>query len=153
MVYPHGKITRFSLSSCGFVLWSEYKIVMKRMAELEAKLQTMNKPACMPPEKEEMLNAAISRADALEHELMATKKVYVFPCFAFINFLLYIILHLWSFLSGKYNSILQALEDSLAQQAELSAYVEKKKKKKKLVCFQIHESSAQFLWMLDWKYL
>ncbi|GAU31223.1 hypothetical protein TSUD_210800, partial [Trifolium subterraneum] len=77
----------------------EFMTVMKRMAELEAKMGNMNAPTtCMPPEKEEMLNAAISRADALEQELMATKK---------------------------------ALEDSLAKQDELSAYIEKKKNKKK----------------------
>ncbi|XP_057445370.1 phosphatidylinositol/phosphatidylcholine transfer protein SFH12-like [Lotus japonicus] len=77
----------------------EFMTVMKRMAELEEKMGNMNYNTCMPPEKEEMLNAAISRADALEQELMSTKK---------------------------------ALEDSLAKQEELSAYIEKKKKKKKL---------------------
>ena len=76
----------------------EFMTVMKRMAELEDKMGNLNYTSCMPPEKEEMLNAAISRADALEQELMATKK---------------------------------ALEDSLAKQAELSEYIEKKKKKKK----------------------
>lgn len=54
----------------------EFMTVMKRMAELEEKMGNMNhQNPCMPPEKEEMLNAAISRADALEQELMATKKV------------------------------------------------------------------------------
>ncbi|XP_027347958.1 phosphatidylinositol/phosphatidylcholine transfer protein SFH12 [Abrus precatorius] len=80
----------------------EFMTVMKRMAELEEKMINMNtQNPCMPPEKEEMLNAAITRADALEQELLATKK---------------------------------ALEDSLSKQDELSAYIEKKKKKKKLVC-------------------
>ncbi|KAG4952103.1 hypothetical protein JHK85_045970 [Glycine max] len=78
----------------------EFMTVMKRMAELEDRMVNMNnQTTCMPPEKEEMLNAAISRADALEQELLATKK---------------------------------ALEDSLSKQEELSAYIEKKKKKKKL---------------------
>ncbi|CAK8562208.1 unnamed protein product [Lathyrus sativus] len=77
----------------------EFMTVMKRMAELESKLGNMNQNTSMPPEKAEMLDAAISRADALEQELMATKK---------------------------------ALEDSLSKQEELSAYIEKKKKKKKL---------------------
>lgn len=54
----------------------EFMTVMKRMAELEEKMTNMNNfTICMPPEKEEMLNAAITRADALEQELMATKKV------------------------------------------------------------------------------
>ncbi|XP_028807228.1 phosphatidylinositol/phosphatidylcholine transfer protein SFH12-like [Neltuma alba] len=75
----------------------EFMTVLKRMAELEEKMVTMNIPAYMPPEKEEMLIAAMNRADVLEKELMATKK---------------------------------ALEDSLAQQEELLAYIDKKKKKK-----------------------
>ncbi|KAK7360077.1 hypothetical protein VNO77_02051 [Canavalia gladiata] len=53
----------------------EFMTVMKRMAELEEKMINMNSQSiCMPPEKEEMLNAAITRADALEQELLATKK-------------------------------------------------------------------------------
>ncbi|KAF7809698.1 phosphatidylinositol/phosphatidylcholine transfer protein SFH12 [Senna tora] len=75
----------------------EFMTVLKRMTELEEKMVTMNIPAYMPPEKEEMLIAALNRADVLEKELMATKK---------------------------------ALEDSLAQQEELLAYIDKKKKKK-----------------------
>lgn len=55
---------------------AEFTTVMKRMAELEEKMTTMNhQPATMPPEKEEMLNATISRADVLEKQLMDTKKV------------------------------------------------------------------------------
>ncbi|KAG5221718.1 phosphatidylinositol/phosphatidylcholine transfer protein [Salix suchowensis] len=80
---------------------ADYMTVLKRMAELEDKVSVLSaKPVSMPPEKEEMLNAAISRVDALEQELMATKK---------------------------------ALENSLAQQAELVAYLDKKKKKKKML--------------------
>lgn len=49
---------------------------MKRMAELEEKMVTLNKqPAAMPPEKEKMLNATMTRADDLEQQLLATKKV------------------------------------------------------------------------------
>ncbi|KAB5547598.1 hypothetical protein DKX38_011004 [Salix brachista] len=82
---------------------ADYMTVLKRMAELEDKVSVLSaKPVSMPPEKEEMLNAAISRVDALEQELMATKK---------------------------------ALENSLAQQAELVAYLDKKKKKKKKMFF------------------
>ncbi|XP_004512075.1 phosphatidylinositol/phosphatidylcholine transfer protein SFH12-like [Cicer arietinum] len=81
----------------------EFMTVMKRMAELEEKMTSINdQPPTMPPEKEEMLNATISRADLLEKELMATKK---------------------------------ALEDSLAKQEEISAYVEEKKQKKSRICF------------------
>ncbi|XP_043711983.1 phosphatidylinositol/phosphatidylcholine transfer protein SFH12-like isoform X2 [Telopea speciosissima] len=53
---------------------AEYMTVMKRMAELEEKVTVLSMPAAMPAEKEEMLNAAVSRVDALEQELMATKK-------------------------------------------------------------------------------
>ena len=67
----------------------EYMSVMKRMAELEEKLSVLSmKPAGMPAEKEQLLNAAISRVDALEQELMATKKVLAvgfqeIPCYAY----------------------------------------------------------------------
>ncbi|XP_042495960.1 phosphatidylinositol/phosphatidylcholine transfer protein SFH12-like isoform X2 [Macadamia integrifolia] len=54
---------------------ADYMTAMKRMAELEEKVNVLSmKPAAMPAEKEEMLNAAVSRVDALEQELMATKK-------------------------------------------------------------------------------
>ncbi|XP_024931989.2 phosphatidylinositol/phosphatidylcholine transfer protein SFH12 isoform X2 [Ziziphus jujuba] len=54
---------------------ADYKAVIKRMAELEESLNVMNKkPVTMPAEKEEMLNAALSRVDMLEQELAAAKK-------------------------------------------------------------------------------
>lgn len=54
---------------------AEYFSMMRRMSELEEKVIVLsNKPAVMPPEKEEMLNAALSRVDALEQQLSATKK-------------------------------------------------------------------------------
>lgn len=55
---------------------TDYMSMMKRMAELEKKVIVLsNKPAVMPPEKEELLNAALSRVDALEQQLSSTKKV------------------------------------------------------------------------------
>lgn len=55
---------------------AEFMSVMRRMAELEEKVIVLTaEPAAMPVEKEEMLNAAVSRVDILEQELMATKKV------------------------------------------------------------------------------
>jgi hypothetical protein len=49
--------------------------VMKRLGELEDKVDTLQaKPSEMPCEKEELLNAAVCRVDALEAELIATKK-------------------------------------------------------------------------------
>lgn len=50
--------------------------VLKRLGELEEKVDTLKaKPSEMPYEKEELLNAAVCRVDALEAELIATKKV------------------------------------------------------------------------------
>ncbi|CAO2204593.1 unnamed protein product [Urochloa humidicola] len=47
----------------------------KRLAELEEKIiALLTKPATMPADKEEMLQAAASRISALEEELAATKK-------------------------------------------------------------------------------
>nr|XP_043630960.1 phosphatidylinositol/phosphatidylcholine transfer protein SFH8-like [Erigeron canadensis]XP_043630961.1 phosphatidylinositol/phosphatidylcholine transfer protein SFH8-like [Erigeron canadensis] len=49
--------------------------VLKRLGELEDKVDTLQaKPSEMPYEKEELLNAAVCRVDALEAELIATKK-------------------------------------------------------------------------------
>ncbi|KAL4198881.1 hypothetical protein AMTRI_Chr03g142270 [Amborella trichopoda] len=49
--------------------------VLKRLGELEEKVDTLrDKPSQMPCEKEELLNAAVCRVDALEAELIATKK-------------------------------------------------------------------------------
>ncbi|KAJ0801227.1 putative CRAL-TRIO lipid binding domain, CRAL/TRIO domain, CRAL/TRIO domain superfamily [Helianthus annuus] len=49
--------------------------VLKRLGELENKVDTLKaKPSEMPYEKEELLNAAVCRVDALEAELIATKK-------------------------------------------------------------------------------
>ncbi|XP_065636410.1 phosphatidylinositol/phosphatidylcholine transfer protein SFH3 isoform X2 [Quercus suber] len=54
---------------------TDYMTVIKRMAELEEKVNVLsNKPAVMPAEKEALLNAALSRVDALEQELSSTKK-------------------------------------------------------------------------------
>ncbi|KAK6924417.1 CRAL-TRIO lipid binding domain, partial [Dillenia turbinata] len=78
---------------------AEYLKMMTRMAELEEKVSILSMKPSFSAEKEEMLNAAISKVDTLEQELMSTKK---------------------------------ALEDSLARQEELVAYLDKKKKKKKL---------------------
>lgn len=58
--------------------------VVKRLGELEDKVTTLQeKPSEMPYEKEELLNAAVYRVDALEAELIATKKVYLFFFFFF----------------------------------------------------------------------
>lgn len=48
----------------------------KRLGDLEEKVENLqSKPSEMPSEKEELLNAAVCRVDALEAELIATKKV------------------------------------------------------------------------------
>ncbi|GMY05742.1 phosphatidylinositol/phosphatidylcholine transfer protein SFH8 [Fagus crenata] len=49
--------------------------VLKKLGELEEKVDMLqSKPSAMPYEKEELLNAAVCRVDALEAELIATKK-------------------------------------------------------------------------------
>ncbi|XP_008784937.1 phosphatidylinositol/phosphatidylcholine transfer protein SFH8-like [Phoenix dactylifera] len=49
--------------------------VLKRLCELEEKVDILQaKPSEMPSEKEELLNAAVRRVDALEAELIVTKK-------------------------------------------------------------------------------
>ncbi|GAV84581.1 CRAL_TRIO domain-containing protein/CRAL_TRIO_N domain-containing protein [Cephalotus follicularis] len=49
--------------------------VLKRLVELEGKVEILqSKPFELPSEKEELLNAAVCRVDALEAELIATKK-------------------------------------------------------------------------------
>nr|DAD40791.1 TPA_asm: hypothetical protein HUJ06_015114 [Nelumbo nucifera] len=66
---PHQQLSGPAISS------TEYLSIMKRMAELEEKVNVLStKPETMPPEKEEKLNAALSRIEALEQELMSTKK-------------------------------------------------------------------------------
>ncbi|XP_076922903.1 phosphatidylinositol/phosphatidylcholine transfer protein SFH3-like [Bidens hawaiensis] len=55
---------------------AEYLTLMKRLAELEEQIIVLdNKPAELPPEKEEVLSNALKRVDALETELAAVKKV------------------------------------------------------------------------------
>ena len=57
--------------------------VVQRLGKLEEKVSTLQaKPTEMPYEKEELLNAAVCRVDALEAELIATKKVSIwFLCY------------------------------------------------------------------------
>lgn len=106
----------------------DFMAIMKRMAELEQKVTVLSaQPTTMPPEKEEMLNAAISRSNILEQELAATKKVHTY-----LEPLTYTYYH--NFLMLTIFSI-KALDDSLGRQEDLVAYIEKKKKKKKLVSF------------------
>lgn len=82
---------------------AEYLSMLKRMGELEEKVVVLNNhPVAMIIEKEDMLNKALSRVEALEIELAATQK---------------------------------SLQESLSQQQEFMAYLEKKKKKKKFFRF------------------
>lgn len=101
-VYYDGSMAKHpALPSPAAVPLSDYMTMMKRMAELEERVNILNmKPAAMPADKEEMLNIALGKVETLEQELEATKK---------------------------------ALEESLSREAELTDYIEKKKKKKKMV--------------------
>ncbi|KAJ8767139.1 hypothetical protein K2173_013536 [Erythroxylum novogranatense] len=53
---------------------SDYKMMLMRMSEMEEKLNVLSSRSVMAPDKEEMLNAALRRAETLEDELAATKK-------------------------------------------------------------------------------
>lgn len=51
--------------------------VVSRLGDLEKQIETLyRRKSEMPREKEELLNAAVYRVDALEAELIATKKVF-----------------------------------------------------------------------------
>ncbi|RWW19915.1 hypothetical protein GW17_00016000 [Ensete ventricosum] len=57
---------------------SDFSCLLRRLSDLEEKLNTLqSRPSEMPLEKEELLNAAVHRVDALEAELIVTKKVFV----------------------------------------------------------------------------
>ncbi|RDX57663.1 Phosphatidylinositol/phosphatidylcholine transfer protein SFH8, partial [Mucuna pruriens] len=61
--------------SPGFTKTNLTSSTLKRLGELEEKVYKLqSKPNVMPSEKEELLNAAVYRVDALEAELIATKK-------------------------------------------------------------------------------
>ncbi|KAK8529949.1 hypothetical protein V6N13_102839 [Hibiscus sabdariffa] len=54
---------------------ADYFSMIERMASLEDKVRVlMGKPETMPPEKEELLNATLSRVCTLEEEISAAKK-------------------------------------------------------------------------------
>lgn len=62
-------------TTCEFTAKDVLPSVLKRLQELEDKVNEVSaKPPQMPEEKEELLNAATSRIHALETELEATKK-------------------------------------------------------------------------------
>uniref|UniRef100_A0A0A9HII5 CRAL-TRIO domain-containing protein n=1 Tax=Arundo donax TaxID=35708 RepID=A0A0A9HII5_ARUDO len=59
----------------GYVENGTISYVLRRLGELEEKLQILEaKPPQVPFEKEELLNAAVCRVDALEAELISMKK-------------------------------------------------------------------------------
>ena len=79
LYYPNPMITGHAAQLPPPITSADYFSMMKRMAELEDKVSFLiGKPAVMPPEKEEMLNAALSRVCTLEEELSAAKKVHTY---------------------------------------------------------------------------
>ncbi|KAK1302510.1 hypothetical protein QJS10_CPB12g00052 [Acorus calamus] len=59
----------------GFTEADLFSSLVKKLGELEEKVDLLQtKPLEMPSEKEELLHAAVCRVDALEAELIATKK-------------------------------------------------------------------------------
>ncbi|XP_009378652.1 phosphatidylinositol/phosphatidylcholine transfer protein SFH3 isoform X2 [Pyrus x bretschneideri] len=74
-VYYNGVVVKGQPLPAPAISSTDYKNLMKRMAELEEKLYALSsKPAVMPPDKEEILNAALNRVNTLEQELSSTKK-------------------------------------------------------------------------------
>lgn len=53
----------------------DHMALMKRMSDLEEKVNVLSMRPSMPPEKEEMLNNALNRVGTLEEELATAKKV------------------------------------------------------------------------------
>lgn len=84
---------------------------LKKLGELEEKVDMLQaKPFEMPYEKEELLNAAVYRVDALEAELIATKKVTL--SHLILSYLMettYELLCLFSFPYSCYRRILSAI--------------------------------------------
>ncbi|KAH0464223.1 hypothetical protein IEQ34_007009 [Dendrobium chrysotoxum] len=84
----------------GFTEVELFSSVLGRLGELEEKVNILQaKPCEMPYEKEELLTAAICRVDALEAELIATKKI------------------------GSWD-LLKILHEALIRQEELLAYID-----------------------------
>ncbi|BBH09376.1 SEC14-like 3, partial [Prunus dulcis] len=74
-VYYNGMVVKGQPLPAPTISRNDYMNMMKRMAELEEKVNAVSsKPAVMPPEKEDLLNVALNRVNALEQELSATKK-------------------------------------------------------------------------------
>ncbi|KAL4281729.1 hypothetical protein GQ457_03G002550 [Hibiscus cannabinus] len=120
---------------------ADYFSMMERMAELEDKVRVlMGKPATMPPEKAELLNAALIRVCTLEDEISATRKVHTY-----IHACMHIAENVFAAVSEFTSSVspfiflllMQALEEALCKQQELQTYIDRKaKKKKKFVSYQ-----------------
>ncbi|KAL0921121.1 hypothetical protein M5K25_008158 [Dendrobium thyrsiflorum] len=73
---PAQKGEHHRLRTSGFTEVELFSSVLGRLGELEEKVNILQaKPSEMPYEKEELLTAAICRVDALEAELIATKKI------------------------------------------------------------------------------
>ncbi|KAL6270058.1 hypothetical protein ACE6H2_026969 [Prunus campanulata] len=74
-VYSTGMVNKGHQLPAPAISSNEYVTIMKRMSELEEKVNVLStKPALMPPEKEEMLNTTLNRINVLEQDLSATKK-------------------------------------------------------------------------------
>jgi hypothetical protein len=62
----------------GYVENGKLSFILRRLGELEAKVQALEaKPPQVPFDQEELLNAAVYRVDALEAELISVKKVHL----------------------------------------------------------------------------
>ena len=114
---------------------AQYQALVKRLDDLEGKVAALAaRPPEMPPDQEEMLKAAVSRVEALETELENTKKVTGRSSRPFCLFVSYMSISIEKHADLCNNGWLQLLETSVGQQEEVLAYIEKKKKKRGMVC-------------------
>ncbi|MCD7447094.1 hypothetical protein HAX54_023123 [Datura stramonium] len=109
-------------------------VVLKKLGELEDKVNTLQeKPSEMPCEKEELLNAAVCRVDALEAELIATKKRACNLKIIFHDYADKALPNL-GLVSSKHSL---ALHEALMRQEELLAYIDSQEAAK----FQMHSTA------------
>lgn len=131
-VAPREEIQRPPSPAPGFSKMELLSSVWKRLDELEDKVDMLQaKPHEMPYQKEELLNAAICRVDALEAELISTKKVssknihVLYEHYGCKGPLHHFGLPNYRFSSNFFCCIfMQALYEALMKQEELLAYVD-----------------------------
>ncbi|KAF9609483.1 hypothetical protein IFM89_016569 [Coptis chinensis] len=119
--------------------------LQKRLTELEEKIQALQtKPLEMPSAKEELLNAAICRVEALEAELIATKKFHtsapsvliIAQCLQYeseglmAHFSCLVTMASYNIINCLDLDRVESLHEALMRQEELLAYIDSKREAK-----------------------